>query len=180
MSQDNGKCILSNLVYSTRTGHSIKDRNSCCHLLQEIFCDFFIHSYFILFLMFIGCTHHFVDDITIICHQQQSMRILIESSDISHTHRIIQETDNAVPLSAFFCTDNPARLIHCQHDHLVLFGNDFISNFHNLSRHDTHTGLRTLSINRHASSLNEAVCLPSGTHARLAQIFIQPYRLTLL
>lgn len=33
LSQDNGKCILSNLFYSTRTGHSIKNRNSCCHLL---------------------------------------------------------------------------------------------------------------------------------------------------
>ena len=79
-----------------------------------------IHRYFVFFLMIICRPHDLIDDISIIRHQQQTSGILVQPSDISHPHRIIQETHNAVAFPPFFCADDAFWLIYRKHDHLIL------------------------------------------------------------
>ena len=88
--QNNGKCVFSILSHFTRPGHRIQvllpvsDMYSATHFFYELRCDFFINCDLIFFLMGESCTHHAIDQITIIGHDQKSFRIFIQSSRIGH------------------------------------------------------------------------------------------------
>ena len=112
--------------------------------------------------------HHPVDQVPVIGHDQQSLRIFIQPSRISDSDRILQIPDNILLFPDIFRTNNPGRLIHRQDDFFRIAFYYFFSDFYFLAIRNLHARNSPLSIHPHLAALDQPVGLSSGTDASVA------------
>ena len=123
----------------------------------------------VFFFVVIGGTHHFIHKTADIRHQNQPLRILIQSSDWVDSGGIAYIVYNISFLSPICGADHAGGLINSQKHFLFpAHGDYFFPHLNLLIRPHTHARLSFLPINCDTALLNHSVRLTPGTYACFA------------
>ena len=132
-----------------------------------------VDGYRVLFLMSISTAENLVDDISLVCHQEQSLGVLIQTSHRVDSLRIIQEFHDILRMVLVRCrADDPARFIYDQKYRFFLLTNHLPVTDYLLPRMDLHSHHGDFAVHKHLSILNEPVRLSPRADARVTQILI--------
>ena len=125
LSQDNPECLFPCFFHFAGSCQLILHRYSAfCHSIQEPGSHGPVHTDQILFLMIISCSHHFIQDLSIICHEKQPLRILIQAPHVKNSFRVMYQFLDGLISPAFICgTHNPSGFIYRQKHHFFFFRN---------------------------------------------------------
>ena len=91
--QNDMKCMGAGLPSSAGLSEysQILDPDSLTHFFQKFFCHRLIYRDCIFLFMVITATQDLIHNIALICHQKQSLRVLIQTSHRIDPLRIIQK-----------------------------------------------------------------------------------------
>ena len=111
-----------------------------------------------------------IDNCTIIRQKNQSLRILVQTSDRVNPLRIMNIIYNIILLTdSICCTDNSPWFIKSDQNHPVVLSDNLRSYLNHLPRPHPGTKLSLRAIHCHASCLNQTICFSSGTKTRITQ-----------
>ena len=122
--------------------------------------------------MEIPAPHNCIGQFSLICHQNQTMGILIQSADGINPGGITHIVHNVIFFPFFRSTHNPAGLVHRQ-EHRLFFRGYLTGSVHDLvSRTDFIAHYSCSAVDGNIPFFYLTVCLSSGTDSRLTEIFI--------
>lgn len=161
---NNPEALLSCAFHNAGACYRIQNRNPRCHASQKCLPKGPVHLYQIFLLMIVSCTHDPVYQISLISHQKQPLRFLVQPADRINSERIIQIFchRNFLPL-LFRTAHNPPWFVKQQKHLLFFLQNRNPVHTHLCTRKDAFSHLCRMSVYRHSSFCDHFICFPSGT-----------------
>ncbi len=168
LSQNDPKAVLSRLLYLTRSGHSIQDRDPSAHSADKFPVQRFIYKNKVFLLMIITCTHDPVDQISLICQKQQPLRFFIQPSHRIDAQRIIQIIRNRylLPLLSGAAYDS-SGFIKQQQYFFFVFTDRHMIDTDLILRRDPLTADSLAAVHCNPFLFDHPVRFASGTHTCL-------------
>ena len=140
---------------------------------KRIFSPLLLYFDNVLFLMSVSSAHHGFYKIPVICHEQESFRILIKPSCIGDPYRISNLLrHNLLCMSIPFRTYNPHGLIIRKHNFAVGAGDFLATDAHLIPTGHLNALHGRLSVYRDNTLLDQFIRIPSGAYSAGCQIFI--------
>jgi hypothetical protein len=131
--------------------------------------------YQVFLLVFISCPEDFINDIAIICEEDQSFRWLVQPPDREYAFGIFDMIYDIVGDTAVGCTRDANGFVQGDIDlATILFGKNRLSiHFNFVPGSDPVSCPGNNTINTYSPFRNRFIRFPPGTPTRVADIFIQ-------
>lgn len=179
LGEDNAESSFVYLIYLARLGDGAQNRHALAHALQETGVDGLVNGYNVLLLVLVTSAEDFVDDISVVGQEDESLRGLVQPANRKKPLGVIDEINDVLAFARIGGANYPCGLIKSQVEGGRFSLQRFAFEQYLISGKDPVSLLRNRTIDLYQSFFNKAVGFAARADARTTDVLIETNRIVI-